>query len=314
LNVWEAIRNNLDLTVVILNRWLCGNIGKLTLCLFLLLPFQEGVASPNKTRESIDSFNPHLYLNELILESELYENPENEAFNLNRYYDALEPPGQDGMLGRYSILMKDSVYFLIPAATVLGALYIMPEEVTNWSRDDISLKYGLEKWQENVKSWHWDSDEDWINYIGHPYFGPTYFIYARHYGYSRFESLCFSFAISSFYEMGLEAWAEQVSIQDMLVTPLFGWALAEVLLPIEYYIKKNDGKILNSQILGSTSLFLIDPFGHVVPPLKKWIDAIFSSDTDISMLPFVSRSNYFDQEEGQHSIEERYGLQLTVRW
>lgn len=302
------------MTVVILIRKLWRSIGNLSICLFLLLPLQEGVASPGKTRENIDSFDPHLYLNELILESELYETPKNEAFNLNRYYDALEPPGQEGILGRYSILLEDSLYFLIPAATVLGALYIMPEEVTNWNRDDISFKSGFKKWQENVTSWHWDSDEDWINYIGHPYFGSTYFIYARHYGYSRFESLCFSFVISSFYEIGLEAWAEQVSIQDMFVTPLFGWALAEVLLPIEYYIKKNDGKILNSHVLGSTSLFLIDPFGHVVPPLKKWVDAIFDSNTDISMLPFVSRSEYFDQGDGQHTMGERYGLQLTVHW
>ncbi len=299
----------------ILDRCLWRNICRLSLCLFLLLLSREGVASPNKTRESTDPFNPHLYLNELILESELPENPENETFNLNRYYDALEPPGQDGMLGRYSILMGDSLYFLVPAATVLGALYIMPEKVTNWSRDDISLKYGFEKWRENVTSWHWDSDDAWINYIGHPYFGSTYFVYARHYGYSRFESLCFSFAISSFYEIGLEAWAEQVSIQDMFVTPLFGWALAEVLLPIKYYINKNDGKVLNSQLLGSASLFLIDPFGHVVPPIKKWVDAIFSSDTDIALLPFISRSNHFDQEGGQQrNIEEQYGLQLTVRW
>jgi len=292
-----------------------ATIGKLVLCLLLLVPCGEGLAAQNSTKESTDPFNPHLYLNELILDRECHEKPESDSFDLNRYYDALEPPGQGGILGRYSILAEDSIYFLIPAATVLGVLCVMPEEVTNWSRDDINIKSAFEKWQENVTSWHWDSDDNWINYIGHPYFGSTYFVYARHYGYSRFESLCFSFAISSFYEIGLEAWAEPVSIQDMFVTPLFGWALAEVLLPIEYYIEKNDGKILNSQILGSTSLFLIDPFGHVIPPLKKWIDAIFSSDTDINMLPFVSRSNYFDKEDGQHSIEEeRYGLQLTVRW
>jgi len=121
-------------------------------------------------------------------------------------------------------------------------------------------------------------------------------------------------AISSFYEIGLEAWAEQVSIQDMFVTPLLGWALAEVLLPIEYYIKRNEGKILNSRVLGSTGLFLIDPFGHVVPPIKKWMDSILASDTDISLLPFVTRLNHFDQGEQQRNIGEQYGLQLLVRW
>ncbi len=294
--------------------WSLRNTSQIILGLFLLLFCQEGEASPNKAREGGDPFDPGLYLNELVLENTFNEEPEEDAFDLDRYYDTLEPPGQDGMLGRYSILMEDSLYFLIPATVVLGALYAMPEDVTNWSRDDVTLKHGLEHWQENVTSWHWDTDDDWINYIAHPYFGSTYFIYARHYGYTRFESVCFSLAISSFYEIGLEAWAEQVSIQDMFVTPLLGWALAEVLLPIEHYIKKNNHEVLNSRILGSTSLFLIDPFGHLVPPIKKWIDSIFASDTEVSMIPFFNRSNQFNQGEQQYNMEEQYGLQLTVQW
>ncbi len=58
---------------------------------------------------------------------------------LSRYYDELVPPDQDGLFGRYSVLGEDSLYFLIPAFTALGIIYLLPEEVSNWDKDDISL-------------------------------------------------------------------------------------------------------------------------------------------------------------------------------
>jgi hypothetical protein len=133
--------------------------------------------------------------------------PEKEAatFDLAQYYDDLEPPKQDGLLGRYSILGEDVLYFTVPAFLVLGSIYMLPEDVSNWDKDDINWEHGSKNWPENVTSWQWDSDDDWLNYIGHPFFGSAYYIYARHYGYSRLESFLFSFSVSAFYEIGLEA-------------------------------------------------------------------------------------------------------------
>ncbi|AGF79398.1 hypothetical protein UWK_02867 [Desulfocapsa sulfexigens DSM 10523] len=286
----------------------------LIFCLLLLVPRNGQAAAANMKEEGNSYYSSNRYLSDPDLKELFRDQPKKDTFDLNVYYDSLEPPHQDGLLGRYSVLMEDSFYFLIPAFTVLGVLYLMPEGVSNWDCDEITWNESLEDWNENVSSWRMDPDEAWINFVGHPYFGSTYFIYARHYGYSRLESLFFSFAISSVYEIGLEAWAEPVSIQDMIVTPLLGWGLAEVLLPIEHHIKENKGRVFNSRILGATALFLVDPFGHVVPPLKRWMDSLFSSDTKVSFIPTYSRTNRITQDDRQKSHEERYGFQLTIQW
>ena len=239
---------------------------------------------------------------------------EEVEFDLGAYYDELEPPDQGGLFGRYSILAEDSVYFLVPAFTIMGILYLMPEDVTNWDKDEISLEEGLDNWPENVTEWEWDNDDDWINYIGHPYFGSTYYIYARHYGYSRLESFWYSFSISAFYEIGIEAFAEPVSIQDMIFTPLLGSILGEILLPVEHSIKQNDGKVFGSTFLGTTTLVLIDPFGYIVPPLKRWFKGAVSEDADLLLAPTFSMAERTDEDNGTSETEYRYGLTLTVRW
>ncbi len=241
----------------------------------------------------------------------LFLSGEEEGFNLPGLYDELEPPEQDGFLGRYSILAEDSVYFLVPAFLAMVTIYLLPEDVSNWTKDDINLEDSWDNWKENVVSWHWDKDDYWINYIGHPYFGSTYFIYARHYGYSRLESLLFSFSISAFYEFGIEAWAEPVSIQDLIFTPLLGWVVAEILLPLEHRIRKNGDKVLSSRILGAISLFLIDPFGHVVPAMKGWAQYIFSRDTDVMLAPVMVQQLRHDQGA---EPERFYGMRMTVTW
>jgi hypothetical protein len=294
-----------------------AKICLLLLCFCMLTPTPGRTAQQSPLETADAPFDPNRYLSDPLLEDLFKEkdlDPDKDAFSLASYYDAMEPPDQDGMMGRYSALAEDSFYFLVPALTVLGVLYVMPESVTNWNRDEINWEEGSEKWKNNVTSWQWDEDDAWINYIGHPYFGSTYFIHARHYGYSRLESLGFSFAISSFYELGLEAWAEPVSIQDMIFTPLLGWGVAEILLPIEHHILTNNKEILNSRILGSTALFLIDPFGHIVPPIKKFTDSLFSSDTQVQITPTYSKSTRLTSEQGQSQHEERFALQLTVQW
>lgn len=244
-----------------------------------------------------------------------YCKKEEGAFDLVQYYNDLEPPGQNGLVGRYSVLGEDALYFLVPAFAVLGGLYLLPENVSNWDRDEINWEEGSDKWRENVTSWQWDSDDDWINYIGHPYFGSSYYIFARHYGYSRLESFWFSLAISSSYEIALEAWAEPVSIQDMIFTPLLGMGLAELLLPLEHSIKQNDNKVLNSTTLGAISLFLIDPFGHVILPLKRWTKRIFSDDTEVELSPvFAYQDRRSERTDTISSPGQRYGLVLTVEW
>jgi hypothetical protein len=243
-----------------------------------------------------------------------FQEKEPGVFDLARYYDDIEPPKQGGVLGRYTILGEDVLYFAAPAFLVLATIYLLPEDVSNWDRDEIDWEHGSKNWPENVSNWQWDSDDDWINYIGHPFFGSAYYVYARHYGFSRMESFLFSFSASAFYEIGLEAWAEPVSIQDVIFTPLLGAGLAELLLPLEYRIQQNDNKVLNSRILGAVSLFLIDPFGHIVQPFKKLTQSFFSRDTAVHLTPVYAHHDQVDQQGRATGSEERYGLILTFSW
>jgi hypothetical protein len=215
------------------------------------------------------------------------------------------------------MLGEDALYFLVPAFALMGVIYALPENISNWDKNDISFSNGWKNWKYNSTTWEWDNDAAWINYIGHPYFGSTYFIYARHQGYSRLESFCFSFSISAFYEIGIEAWAEPVSIQDIIVTPLFGWGVAEILLPLEHRIHRNNETVLGSRVLGAVSLFLIDPFGHVVPPLKRLVREYLSPQADVAFSSrFPLRAP--DQFEGYAPLSDSslqvFGLRCTVTW
>lgn len=241
-----------------------------------------------------------------------------EETDLPENHEDLEPPDQDGFLGRYTVLAEDAVYFLPTGLIVLAVVYMMPESVSNWNTDEITLDHAGQDWWENVTHWEWDSDEDWINYIGHPYFGSRYYVYARHYGYSQIESFWFSFAASAFYEIGLEAWAEPVSIQDIIFTPLLGWGVAEfLLLPLENMIRRNNNEVLQSKILGAISLFLIDPFGHIVLPMKRWVrDNGWFKSEELQLLPMLPERPYYETDNGgQASVSKScYGLFLTVKF
>ena len=66
-----------------------------------------------------------------------------------------------------------------------------------------------------------------------------------------------------FWEMGVEAFAEAPSMQDIVITPGAGAILGEYLYNLEGKIIKNEGKIGNSKFLGKTALLFIDPIGSL---------------------------------------------------
>jgi len=229
----------------------------------------------------------------------------------------IEPPDQDGFLGRYTVLATDVVYLLPVGAVAIGAIYLLPEGVSNWDHDSITVDEAWSNWKYNVTHWEWDEDDAWLNWIGHPYFGSAYVVYARHYGYSKLESFWYSFAASFFYEVALEGWVEPVSKQDIILTPLLGFCLAEFLLPLEERIKKNNNRLFNSSILGNVSLFLIDPFGYAVRPVKRlaaksgWL-----KDAEFNLSPTWQGRTSFQFENAGERVSNGpcYGLFLTVRF
>jgi len=166
------------------------------------------------------------------------------------------PPTQPDWRG----VGRDTAYFLGYQFAVIAVLYIAPESISGWDREQ-KRNYSFEKWRNNVSEPVWDEDKWWINYILHPYWGGTYYIRARERGLDRAQSFWYSALLSTLYEYGAEALAEPVSAQDLVVTPLAGFLVGEYLFsPLRDRIRAKPGKLDWSD---KTLLFITDPLGVV---------------------------------------------------
>ena len=108
----------------------------------------------------------------------------------------------------------------------MGVLMAMPKEVTKWQPGFLNdamknIKRAFTTMPEN------DEDGWGFNYVGHPIAGSLYYNSIRSQDATIFQSFVFSFAQSAFWEYVIEGAAEQPSLQDLLITPIFGTLLGE---------------------------------------------------------------------------------------
>jgi len=155
---------------------------------------------------------------------------------------------------------------------VIGLLYVLPESFTNWDKEGDDFI----KWGENVKAGPlWDRDDVPVNWIGHPYFGSVYYQVARKSGYRQWDAFVYGFLMSTFYwEYGIEALAEVPSVQDLVITPVLGWAWGEWAFNQEQDIRRDGGEVWGSDILGSTALAFLDP----IDSLGRGINNLFGHE------------------------------------
>jgi hypothetical protein len=180
-----------------------------------------------------------------------YALPREEKVPSNQEKKVLSALSQD-----WKGIGRDTAYFMGYQVVVAGVLYLLPESVTNWT--DEQKRSTVNKWAENVQSATWDKDPAWINYIGHPYWGATYYIRARERGFSEFGSFCYSAFLSALYEYGIEAFFEQPSYQDLIVTPVGGILIGKFIFePIRASIKSKAELAWHDHLL----LILTDPLG-----------------------------------------------------
>lgn len=109
----------------------------------------------------------------------------------------------------------------------MGILIALPRSITKWEKDWMSAA------SKNLKrAWSsspvWDKDDWAINYIGHPLAGAAYYNILRSQGATRLQSALFSTLQSTIWEYGIEAIAEQPSIQDLIITPVAGSIIGEL--------------------------------------------------------------------------------------
>jgi hypothetical protein len=170
----------------------------------------------------------------------------------------------------YRRLGYNSVLYIGAAFVTFGALWAMPESVTHWDKEAMKENGIFYKWKENVKAGPvWDEDDFAMNYLAHPYCGGVYYMTARSSGFSIFESFSYSVVMSTFFwEYGIEAFAEIPSTQDLIFTPVIGSVVGEIFFITKKRIMRHDKKVLNSRFLGTTCLFIIDPFNTILDGFK----------------------------------------------
>ncbi len=172
-------------------------------------------------------------------------------------------------------LVKDSVYIVGLHWAVIGVLYVMPESVSGWSEEQKNADY-LAKWRKNTRQIVWDKDDFYINYVLHPYWGATYYTRGRERGLSKVGAFWFSALHSTLYEFGSEAFFEKPSMQDMVVTPVFGSLLGVYFEQVRDRIKLREGSLSWSD---KTILAVTDPLGG----LAYLIDRLFRVDSSITI-------------------------------
>jgi hypothetical protein len=173
---------------------------------------------------------------------------------------------QNGEDGKRVWSQTQSVFFY--GLGVFGILLALPEEFTGWDKSNTNI---ARQWAENVKQGAvWDRDAWYVNYIGHPYFGGVYYQIARKSGYRQWDSFIYSVLMSTFYwEYGVEAFAEEPSIQDLVVHPVMGWVYGEWAYQTEIKIRRAGGEVAGSKTLGSMALIALDPIDSLGRGINK---------------------------------------------
>lgn len=211
--------------------------------------------------------------------------------------------------------------FLYTQAFMLSAIYVlwlMPESVTNWDKDQISSESISDQWTKHIQEGPvWDKDSFTINYIGHPVVGSWYYTAARGYGISWEGSFLYSAFLSTFiWEYGYEAVAEIPSWQDLFSTPIIGSLMGEGFYIIEKKINKNEGKVLGSKILGNISYFILNPIGNISKGLSDFFDihATFHLQTYHPSFLDTQRKDILLENKPVMAHQQNYGFVVEIQY
>lgn len=189
---------------------------------------------------------------------------------------------------------------------VIGVIALLPADISKWDKEEGIFN----KWTDNVRIGPvWDRDNWPLNYIGHPYFGGLYYQVARKSGYRQWDAFIYSALMSSFYwEYGIEAFAEVPSIQDLIVTPVLGWAFGEWAFNTEMDIRADNDTIWGSSILGTTALVFLDP----VDSLNVGINTLFGKEIIKAGTGYISVKDIPTGPNGEteNQIQLNISLQL----
>lgn len=202
---------------------------------------------------------------------------------------------------------RDIGYFLGYQFAAIAVLYVAPERISGWDREQ-KRNYSFDKWRDNVSKPVWDEDRWWINYVLHPYWGAAYYIQARERGLDRIQAFWYSALLSTLFEYGAEALAEPVSAQDLVITPVVGALVGEYLFaPLRQRIRAKPGPFDWSD---KALLFITDPLGV----LSAETDRLLGIKTTLQWQPIGLHSNGRDGLMNGRTLAPVWGLQFRADW
>lgn len=211
-------------------------------------------------------------------------------------------------------ILKDTRNLGLMSVGMMGLILALPEDVSNWDKDEMKLDALGNKWKENVSAGPVVDKDDWaINYIGHPYAGAAYYTMARHRGLSKMQSFGYSVFVSTFmWEYGVEAFAETPSVQDLIITPVIGSLVGEQFYQWDKKVRANNSEVLGSKVLGTTVLTLMNPAGGISDGINSLLE---SQDFFVdSQTNFVMGSSGIQESLGPLEDDSYFGLEFELKF
>jgi hypothetical protein len=228
--------------------------------------------------------------------------------------NSLQTPTNNMADLKYDKVIKDLAYLQLFALGTIGVIALLPEDVSNWSKEDkelADLQELLEKHSGHIEDGPVLDNDTWaINYIGHSVAGSYFYVWGRQSGLSWQESAMLTTLMSTFYwEYGWEAFAETPSTQDLIITPLLGSLLGEGTNYLYNVIAYNDRKLYGSVVLGSIASALLNPIGEMNSYLDRQFEA---ADIEVSVdYGYASQREVYSYE---HTIENYSPMQSYFKF
>lgn len=109
-----------------------------------------------------------------------------------------------------------------------GGLALLNPQISGWSSGSFD-NYGSNMQRAFTAPPVFDNDKWYFNYMGHPYEGALYYNAVRSQSATMVQSALFNLGHTLLWEYVIESGLEQPSIQDLIVTPVTGMLLGELI-------------------------------------------------------------------------------------
>lgn len=162
------------------------------------------------------------------------------------------PPAEPPKPKHGSTLLLGGLYLSVS----LSVLVLLPPD--NWNGNFTPRPSQFARSWTGPPTWH-DGDPWTTNYVGHPIMGSVLYLFARRNYHSPVQAFLFSTIASVTWEYAFEAWYEQPSWPDLLVTSTVGALLGEGRWQLRKLLLRGGAP----GALGQVALFLVDPITEI---------------------------------------------------